>query len=71
MFELFLKNYNWTKDVRSVTVRAINLTEINEPAQLDFIMDYTSKEKRENAEEAIEKIRKKYGISAIDIARLV
>ena len=70
-YELFTANYCWLNKVRSVTVRAINLSEENEPAQLDFMMDYSVQEKRENAEAAIEKIRSKYGISAIDIARLV
>lgn len=69
-FELFTENYDWHDKVRAVTVRAINLTDDNEPEQLDFMLDYTTHEKRDNVENAIEKIRKKHGISVINIARL-
>ena len=69
-FELFADNYSWREKVRAVTVRAINLTDGNEPEQLDFLMDYSAQEKRESAEEAMEKIRKKHGISIINIASL-
>lgn len=68
-FAIFKGNYNWFRNVRSVTVRAINLSASDEPVQLDFMQDYTSREKLDNAEEAMEKIRKKYGIAAIDVAR--
>ncbi len=69
VFGLFKENYKWNNRVRSITVRAINLTDENEPSQLDLFNDYNENVKRENAEEAIEKIRNKYGISAINIAR--
>lgn len=70
-FELFTSNYNWNNKVRSVTVRAINLTDNETPSQLDLFTDYTENIKRDNAEEAMEKIRKKYGVSAVNIARCV
>ncbi len=69
-FELFMGNYDWHDKIRAVTVRAINLTDCSEPEQLDFLFDYSAYEKRDNAENAIEKIRKKYGISIINIAGL-
>lgn len=68
-FELFITNYNWYSPVRSVTVRAINLTDCEEPVQLDFMQDYNAYEKLDNAEEAIEKIRKKYGVDSVGTAR--
>mgnify|MGYP003308944181 FL=1 len=58
-YELFTSNYNWNKNVRSITVRAINLSDYSEPVQLDLMQDYSSHEKLDNAEEAIEKIRNK------------
>lgn len=67
-YELFTSNYNWNKNVRSITVRAINLSDYSEPVQLDLMQDYSSHEKLDNAEEAIEKIRNKYGIVAVDVA---
>ncbi len=69
-YELFISNYDWHDKVRSVTVRAINLTDNCDPVQLDFLTDYSEHEKRDNAENAIEKIRNKYGISAVNVARL-
>ncbi len=68
--ELFNANYNWHNPVRAITVRAINLSDINASEQLDFLCDYTAKEKRENVENAIESIRNKYGISSVTIAGL-
>ena len=68
-FELFVHNYYWNNNVRSVTVRAINLSEYEEPEQLDMLQDYNTHEKINNAEEAIEKIRNKYGIDSVGVAR--
>lgn len=70
-FELFLSNYIWHSNVRSVTVRVINLTDYNEPIQIDILQDYRTHEKLDNAEEAIEKIRNKYGISSVGVARTI
>lgn len=69
-FELFRNNYKWNNSVRAVTIRAINLTEEKEPSQLDLFIDYSEHEKRNNAENAIEEIRQKYGVSSVNIARL-
>lgn len=70
-YELFRSNYNWQKNIRSVTVRAINLSDFNEPVQLDLMQDYSSHKKLDSAEEAIEKIRNKYGVAAVDVARSI
>lgn len=69
-FELFEENCCESFRVRSVTVRAINLSDDDEPSQLDFTSDYSVREKRNEAEEAIEKIRDKYGAEAVNIASL-
>ena len=68
-FELFVTNYNWYNKVRSVTVRAINLCDYEEPVQLDFMQDYSAYEKLDSAEEAMERIRKKYGVDSVGTAR--
>lgn len=70
-FELFTNNYNWYNNVRSVTVRAINLSDCEEPVQLDLMQDYNAHEKLGNAEEAIEKIRNKYGVGSVGVARSI
>lgn len=69
-FILFTDNYDWHDKIRAVTVRAINLSYSTEPEQLDFLCDYSAHNKRDNAETAIETIRKKHGKAAINIARL-
>ncbi len=69
-FILFTDNYDWHDKIRAVTVRAINLSDNTEPEQLDFLCDCSAHNKRDNAETAIETIRKKHGKSAINIARL-
>lgn len=69
-FGLFVENYDWHDKIRAITVRAINLTDNNEPEQLDFFIDYSAYKKRFNAETAIEEIRKKHGCSIINIAGL-
>lgn len=69
-FILFTDNYDWHDKIRAVTVRAINLSDNAEPEQLDFLCDYSAHNKRDNAEAAIETIRKKHGKSAINIAQL-
>lgn len=69
-FELFVSNYDWHDKIRAITVRAINLSDDDEPEQMDFFCDSVTKEKRNNAECAIELIRSKYGSDVINIARL-
>lgn len=69
-YDIFVSSYNWKNPVRAVTVRAINLSDENSPEQLDFLQDYSANEKRNNAENAIEAIRNKYGKEAVNIARL-
>ncbi len=64
-FELFHKSYKWECDVRSVTVRAINLIEENQPIQLGFFADYNKVEKQEKLDLAIESIRNRFGKDAI------
>ncbi len=70
-FELFTQNYSWYNNVRSITVRAINLTDCNEPVQIDFLQDHSAHEKLDSAEEAIEKIRNKYGVDSVGVARSI
>lgn len=64
-FELFDKNYNWQYNIRSLTVRAINLVEENAPVQVDLFTDTKLLEKREKLDIAIETIRYRFGKDAI------
>ncbi|MBF7097443.1 DNA polymerase Y family protein [Alkalibacter mobilis] len=69
--ELFEKNYMWETNVRAVTVRAINLTEDFQPAQLYVFDDIEKRRKREKLEETMETIRERYGKNAIKSAVLM
>ncbi|MGI5892106.1 MAG: DNA polymerase Y family protein [Bacillota bacterium] len=69
--ELFRNNYQWLSTVRAVTVRAINLVPKSQPVQLTLFDDYAKRERRERLEEAIEKIRGRFGKKAIYSACLM
>jgi DNA polymerase-4 len=70
-FGLFHNNYKWNKNVRALTVRAINLEPENTPFQVDIFTDYRHQERINSLECAIEDIRKRYGRKSIDIAALI
>lgn len=59
--ELFEKNYEWTYDVRAVTVRAIDLIDASSPTQLSFFSDMAAHERREKIDDTVLELRKKFG----------
>ena len=63
--ELFNKNYNWSYDVRAVTVRAINLQKEGTPYQLDFLSDFSSHERQKKIDDTVLAIRDRFGSDAI------
>lgn len=67
---LFYENWEWQKPVRAVTIRAINLVNSYDAVQTNFNLDFKFHEKNEKIELAIEKIRKKYGESIINMCSL-
>ncbi len=69
-FDLFHTNYQWSKPIRSVIVRAINLVDEDYPIQFDLFSDATAVDKRERLETAIETIRYRFGNDAIKNAVL-
>ena len=64
-FELFQRSYAWEFPIRSLTVRAINLFEENEPEQATFYSSFEEVDRRERLETAIEAIRDRFGKYAI------
>lgn len=64
-FDLFLKSYNRKENIRSVTVRAINLSPASESEQLNLFIDSKKTEKKEKIEDTIENIRERFGKDAI------
>ncbi len=69
-YELFEKQYNWQYEIRSVTVRAINLIEEDTPIQIDIFTNVRQIEKREKLDLAIENIRVRFGKESIKNAVL-
>ena len=59
-FAIFLSNYRWEKNVRSITVTAINLESNEEPIQLS-LFDTPANEKREILTRTIDEIHELYG----------
>ncbi len=62
---LFAENYTWKRDVRSVTITAINLISCGEPVQLDFFSDYKKHEKQERIDDTVIRIRSRFGEKAV------
>ena len=59
-FSILLSNYHWEKNVRSLTVTAINLEKAEEPIQLSFL-DAPTNEKRKLLTRTIDEIHELYG----------
>ena len=59
-FAILLSNYRWEKNVRSLTVTAINLEKAEEPIQLS-LFDTPANEKREILTRTIDEIHELYG----------
>lgn len=70
-YRLFLERYRWHSPIRSVTVRAINLTESDTPTQLDVFTDTDQRIREEKLGKVIDGLRDKYGDAIIRNAVLL
>ena len=68
---VFQKNYNWSENLRSITIRAIYLVPDTVPEQLSFFNDIIFKEKRDVLEQTIEKLRARFGYDSITYCSLL
>jgi len=68
---LFHTNYDWSKPVRAVTVRAINLVPQTKAQQIDLFSDFERIEKQDRLETAIEDIRRRFGKRSVYSAALM
>lgn len=68
---LFVKRYPWVTPVRAVCVRAIDLIPAQSPTQLSLFDDQQFIDKVDKVEEAVERIRYRYGKNAIRSAGLL
>lgn len=69
--KLFRANYVWRKNIRSVTIRAIRLTDTNLPRQLALFTDDNRREKLEKLDDAVDALRKRYGKNILYPASLM
>ena len=69
-FSLFSRSYRCDFPIRSVTVRAINLSPQSCPQQIDLFTDYAEINRRERIESVVENIRDRFGKYAIMPAAL-
>ena len=70
-YELFLKNYKWERNIRALTVRAIDLVDGDCPYQLDIFSDTGRILKLERVDMAVEGIKREYGDKMITRASLI
>ena len=70
-YALFLQKYVWNKNIRSVTVRAINLISDSAPMQLDLFVDQDSMTRQTKIDNCIESLRARFGNEIIKNAVLL
>lgn len=68
--ELFRANYRWELPIRSIGVRVAGLIEANECDQLSLFLDDTRRQKREQIEGAVDRIRDRFGYMSIQRAAI-
>lgn len=69
--QLFADSYRWKENVRSVTVRAINLIPAEMPTQMSFFDDVEKRERALRLENTIDEIRRRFGYKAVTYATLM
>lgn len=69
-YQLFKQSYMWERDIRSITVRAINLVSEELPQQMGLFAEVQSIDKMERLELVIDNIRERFGKNAIRSAVL-
>lgn len=70
-YEIFLLNYNWHKPIRSLGIRATQLCDCNINRQYDLFDIEQKRERLENLEYCVDKIRARYGSKSITRALLI
>ena len=66
-----MRSYEWKHPIRSLTVRAINLTSLDAPYQLDIFCDAERVAKSEAIDKAVEELRSRFGKNIIRNACLL
>jgi len=66
--ELFKRNYRWYKPVRSLGIRGVDLIPDGSVYQLNLLEDIDRREKLENLERLVDRLRDRFGQSSIQRA---
>lgn len=69
-YQLFKQSYMWERDIRSITVRAINLVSEELPQQMGLFAEVQNLDKMEHLELVVDNIRERFGKNAIRSAVL-
>ena len=64
-FKLFQREYEWHNDIRSITIRAIDLIAANEPVQVDFFNNRAKLDKMEKLDKVKDEIRQRFGNDSV------
>lgn len=64
-FELFRKNYNWERPVRSIGVRGCELVTDAYGEQMSLFLDYEYRQKQMKMDRAVDDIRRQFGYYSI------
>lgn len=70
-YSLFSKKYNWAHDIRSISVRAINLVPYGSPYQLDLWGSSLKTNKLETIENTMDKLQYRFGDNVINYAMIM
>lgn len=69
-YKLFCQRHQWHRNIRSLTISAIDLLPEDAPYQIDLWTDYSKHERRVQIERTVEDIRRRFGLGAINFASL-
>jgi DNA polymerase-4 len=69
-FELFKASYRWLKPVRSIGVRGAGLVPADSCVQLSLYVDEAKRQKRERIDQAVDRLRRRYGYQSVQRALL-
>lgn len=70
-YKLFLESYNWKNDIRSITIRAIDLIPSDTPLQMDLFNDRTKLDRMEQIDSVVDTLRQRFGKTAVQPASLL
>lgn len=70
-FDLFRQNYHWEKPIRSVGVRGAGLVEMDACLQMSLFQDEQQRDKREQLDAAVDRLRQRYGYMSVQRALML